>query len=60
MTTYKLNAYRQILEILYVCIYHNMLKVLWIKYCLNQEMWHFIFNKPDKYETHACSFIFWH
>ena len=28
MTTYKLNAYRQILEILYVCIYHNMLKVL--------------------------------
>ena len=37
MTTYKLNAYRQILEIFYVCIYHHILKVLWIKYCLNQQ-----------------------
>ena len=31
MTTYKLNAYRQILEILYVCIYHDVEKLLWKK-----------------------------
>ena len=38
MTTYKLKAYSKILKILYVCLYYNMLKLLWIKYCLNQQL----------------------
>ena len=35
-TTYKLNAYHNIIEIVFVGIFYNLFNLLWIKYCLNQ------------------------